>query len=118
MGRKGSQRSAELIQRLVEIGMRVIVDELGVPEQQARQAMREIAHRLANEYGGEFMYVPKDREFVLERRDLQILERLDRGSSVHDVARENGLTARQVYSVVQHARRHLQAKRQNPLPGF
>ena len=99
MGRKGTQRSAELISRLVEIGAATLVEQLAVPEQQAREAMREVAHKLANEYGGAFMYVPKDQEFALDKRDLQIFERLERGSNVYDVARDHGLTERQVYSV-------------------
>lgn len=118
MARKGSRRTAELISRLVEIGTATLVEQLGVPEKQAREAMREVAHKLASEYGGSFMYVPKDRDFALDKRDLQIHQRLERGSNVYDVARDYGLTERQIYAVYQLVRKQLMTRQQGALPGF
>ena len=118
MSRKGSQRSAELISRLVEIGTATLIEQLTVPAAQAREAMRDVAHKLANEYGGAFMYVPKDQEFALDQRDMLIHQRLERGSSVYDVARDYSLTERQIYAIAQHVRERIGANRQNGLPGF
>ena len=118
MARKGSHRSIELISRLVELGTSTLADQLGIPERQAKEAMHEITRKLADEYGGAYIYVPKDQEFALDQRDLRIVEQLDRGSLVEDVARDYGLTERQIYAVAKYARQHLVAKRQTHLPGF
>ena len=64
MGRKGRQRPAELVLRLVEIGAQTLAEQLGVPDERARAAMREIAHQLCNEYGGQNMYVAKESDCV------------------------------------------------------
>ena len=117
MSRKGGKRTSELVLRLVDLGVPELVEQFGVTEQQAREVMREIAHNLARHYGGQFMYVPKDQEFGLTKRDMLIYERLTAGN-VHDLAQEFGLTVRQVYSINSHVRDQVIRKRQNPLPGF
>lgn len=117
MSRKGGKRSAELVLRLVELGSRELVEQLGVVELQAREVMREIAHNLARHYGGQFMYVPKDQEFALTKRDMEIYEELGSGN-VHEVAAKWGLTERQVYAINSYVRDQIMRKRQGELPGF
>lgn len=115
--RRGGKRTAELVLRLVELGARELAEQLKVPEPQARELMREIAHNLARHYGGQFMYVPKDQEFALTKRDLLIFERFN-GSNVQELALEHGLTARQVYAILGHVRDQQLRKLQGELPGF
>lgn len=121
MARRGSTRSAELVLRLVDLGTRTLVEqlgqELGLTEPQAREAMREVAHNLAGEYGGTYMYVPKDREFELTKRDMEIYERLQ-GGNANDLAIEYRLGVQQIYSINRYVRDQLVRKRQGRLPGF
>ena len=121
MARRGSTRSAELVTRLVELGARALVEQFGeelkLTEAQAREAMREIAHSLAREYGGTYMYVPKDQELELTKRDLVIYGRL-RSGNANEVAREHGLSVQQVYAINRYVREMVARKRQNRLPGF
>jgi Mor family transcriptional regulator len=117
MARKGSSRSAELIVQLVGIGTPTLVEQFGVSELQAHQAMREIAHNLARSYGGQLMYVPRDQDFALTKRDMQIYERMGR-ESIHELAKEFDLTVQQLYSINRYVRDQIQRKRQNALPGF
>ena len=118
MGRKGSKKgSAELVVRLVELGSRALVDKCGMADLQARQAMREIAHELAKEYGGTYMYVPKDQELALNKRDMEIHARLQDGNA-NELAREFGLSVQQIYSINRYVREKIIRTRQSALPGF
>lgn len=114
MARRGTTRSAELVVRLVDLGTRTLVDQCGMGEQQAREAMREIAHNLAREYGGTYMYVPKDQELELTKRDLEIYERLQ-GGNANELAREYNLSVQQIYSINRFVRDQIARKRQMPL---
>ena len=117
MGRKASRRPAELIAELVRLGTSTLVETLGISEPKAREAMREVAHNLARNHGGTIMYVPKDMEFSLTKRDLRIYERMGR-ENVHDLAREYDLTAQQLYAINRSVRDQMLRSRQDPLPGF
>lgn len=117
MGRKGSMKSAEMVTRLVDLGARALTEHCGLAETQAREAMREIAHNLSREYGGQYMYVPKDQELELTKRDLVIYERLQ-GGNANDLAKEYGLSVQQIYAINRYVRDSLARKRQNLLPGF
>lgn len=117
MGRKGSTRVTELVQQLISLGTTTLVETFDCKPLQAQQAMREIAHNLARSNGGEYMYVPKDQDFGLTKRDLQIYERMGR-EDVHTLAKEYGLTARQLYSINRYVRDQMVRQRQNALPGF
>lgn len=117
MGRKASRRPAELIADLVSLGTATLVQTLGISEPQAREAMREVAHNLARNHGGTIMYIPKDMEFRLTRRDMRIYERMGR-ENVHDLAKEYQLTAQQLYAINRCVRDQMLRNRQDPLPGF
>lgn len=117
MSRKGGKKTGELLVRLVDLGSRELVEQLTLPEPQARELMREIAHNLARHYGGQFMYCPKDQEFALTKRDMLIFEAFN-GSNAHELGEQHNLTVRQIYSIIKYVRDQLVRKRQNLLPGF
>ena len=117
MSRKGGKRSAEIVTRLVELGAKALVEQFEIADAQAQHVMREIAHDLARHYGGGMVYFPKDHEFALTKRDLEIYAELRSGNAI-DVARKHGLSDRQVYAINRHVLDQVQRKRQNPLPGF
>ena len=117
MPRRGSSEAAELIKVLVELGTRTLVEQCALPESQARESMREIAHDLARNYGGSYMYVPKDSEFQLTRRDLLIYDRMV-GGNANELAREYDLSVQQIYAINRHVREKMQRDRQRPLTGL
>ena len=117
MARKGNKRSADLVLKLVELGTATLVEQLDIPQLQASEAMREIAHNLARQFGGTSVYVPQDHEFELSKRDMIIYERMGR-ESVSALALEYGLSERQVYAINRHVRDQIASKRQTALPGF
>lgn len=102
MARRGAKVAA-LIRVLVELGTRNLVEQCQLPEPQAREAMRQIAHALARNYGGSYMYVPKDSWFALSERDVEIYRRL-MGGNANELAREFGLSVQQVYAINRHVR--------------
>jgi Mor family transcriptional regulator len=116
MARKGSNEAAELIKALVDLGTRTLVEQCNLTEPQARESMREIAHNLARNYGGGYMYVPKDSEFQLTKRDMEIYKRMI-GGNANELAREFGLSVQQLYSINRHVREKLLRDRQGRLPG-
>jgi Mor family transcriptional regulator len=117
MGRKGRPTPAELVMRMIEIGTGEIVRQLAVPETQARVAMREAAHLLCNEYGGQRVYIPQDREYALELRDMQIWHEFN-GHNAPELAAQHALTEQQVGNILAHVRRAQLRKTQVRLPGF
>ena len=117
MARRGTKEAAELIKVLVELGTRTLVKQCGLPEAQARESMREIAHNLARNYGGSYMYVPKDSEFQLTKRDLEIYGRMI-GGNANELAREFDLSVQQIYSINRHVREKVLRDRQGTLVGI
>ena len=118
MARRGnSDRAATLIRRLIEIGVEVLVRDLGVERPKAEASMREIAHDLAKEHGGTYIYVPQDHEFELTKRDMRIWERFN-GHNVHELVAEFGLSSVQIHYIIKHVRRQQARKNQVALPGF
>lgn len=116
MARKGTNEAAEMIKALVDLGTRTLVEQCSLTEPQARESMREIAHNLARNYGGSYMYVPKDSEFQLTKRDMEIYERMI-GGNANELAREFDLSVQQIYSINRHVREKLLRDRQGRLPG-
>jgi Mor family transcriptional regulator len=117
VARRGSKEAAELIKVLVELGTRTLVEQCELPEAQARESMREIAHNLARNYGGSYMYVPKDSEFRLTQRDMEIYQQLI-GGNANEVARRHNLSVQQVYAINRHVREKMLRDRQRPLDGL
>lgn len=121
MTRKGTSRTGMLVTRLVELGTRTLMDHLGevpgITEQQAATVMREVAHNLAREWGGSHLYIPKDNELALTRRDIEIYERAH-GGNINELAMEYRLSRQQVYSICRLVRERQIRSRQAALPGI
>ena len=66
--------------------------------------MREIAHALCAEYGGQMLYMPRDTDFALIRRDLDIAAEHN-GTNTAELAKKYQITSRQVYTILAYVRR-------------
>ncbi|MGK2897822.1 MAG: Mor transcription activator family protein [Burkholderiaceae bacterium] len=117
MGRKGSSKTAEMVSRLVDLGTRTLTKRCAMSEAMAREAMREIAHDLCRDYGGQYVYVPKDQELDLTQRDLDVYNDLTSGNA-NEVAKKHNISVQQVYAINRYVRDKLQRERQHGLPGF
>jgi Mor family transcriptional regulator len=119
--RKGKKKSAaELVMRLVEIGTADLMAKhasLGLTEDVARTSMREIAHKLCQDYGGSLVYVPKDDDFLCAARDADIWAAFD-GTNHQDLADRHGLTLIRIYQIIAAQRAKQRALSQHQLPGF
>lgn len=118
MARTGNnKKAAHLVHRLTEIGATMLARDLGIEQAAGETVMRDIAHALATEAGGSYVYVPKDREFQLLKRDLEIWH-AHTGNNVPELARAHGISETQVYNILAHMRREMKARTQPQLPGF
>lgn len=114
-------KTSEVLQRLTEIGTAELVQQLELPPDQASVVMREVAHLFAQEFGGTDPYISKDLAYKLVPRDLQIFQRMERGGSTLDIARDHNLTPRQVQLITRRLREQQRAAgngRQAAFPGF
>lgn len=106
MGRKGRPTAPELVATMVEHGVAVLAEQLGLQPQQAQAAMREAAYRFCRDYGGQRVSIPQDIQYPLEQRDAQLWARFN-GANVAELAGEFGITEQQVRNILAHMRRQV-----------
>ena len=127
-GRTGRRRPHELIEEMVTIGAKALVDQLQVPEAQARELMRQVAHEVCFTFAKNTIYIPEDLDFVLTQRDEQIWAayqsegpdgvRPYTAGRVEQLAFEHSLSTQQIYNIIRLAKRREVAERQGVLPGM
>lgn len=117
VSRKTRPTAPELVARLVEIGVEVFTSQLDVPTERAKAAMREVAHQLCREYGGQRMSVPQDMQYPLDQRDQELWDAYT-GNNIPDLAARFALTDQQVRNIIGYVRQREAANRQVVLPGF
>lgn len=115
--RRSKPRTSEIVQRLVDIGTTRLVEDAGMDADRARFVVREIAHTLCQEYGGNEFYMPKDSELQLDRRDIKIWEAFN-GKNIWQLATEFNLTERQIRYICAVMRKRAASLNQTVLPGF
>lgn len=135
MGRKGDARVFEFVDAAMSIGVRALTKRLGAGEDVAGEVMREIIHDLCSTWGRQQMYVPAVLEIGRTGRDERIWAAYSDPAGAagrpfsHEritaVAAAEGLSVRQVYSIVALVRQRLDEerhrdllKRQGSLPGL
>lgn len=113
----GRAKPSEIVQRLVDIGAARMSEDLAMPLDRAQVIMREVAHEFCREWGGDRVYLPKDIELPLQRRDREIWERYT-GDNAWQLAREYNLTQRQIRYIIQLMRKRAVQLNQIELPGL
>lgn len=86
----------------------------GVASDLAEQIGSNIANHMAEHWGGQVIGFPKDYIFKLHVRDLEIFNKFN-GANHGALAREYGLTARSIYTIVERVRRKQLDKMQGHL---
>lgn len=127
-GRTGRRRPYQLVDDMVSVGSKELTDQLGVPTEQAREVMRQIAHQVCYMNAKCMIYVPEDLDFELSKRDEQIWiqyqidgpegARKFTAHRVEQLAQEHGLTTQQIYNILRLMKRREVAARQGVLPGL
>ena len=129
MGRKGGRdKAAVFVDALVETGVRQLVGQLGVAEDDARSAMHEIARSICWQYARQEIYVPVDMEWSLSERDRRMWQAYGQhgpdgvkpytAARVAQIAQAEQLTVVHVYRIFKLAQRREMAARQGTLPGL
>ncbi|WP_027714917.1 Mor transcription activator family protein [Desulfuromonas sp. TF] len=109
--KRGSQVLFDLA-RLVTEGQ----IEAGAEPEQARTIGLKAADQVRRTYGGEQVYIPKGLALALTERDYEIWRKFT-GSNSFALAKEYGLTERQIYSILARVRDEEFRKRQMGLFG-
>jgi len=129
-GRQGRKRPYQLVDDMVTVGSRAIIDQLKLPQEQAEELMRQIAHEVCFMNCKVTIYIPEDLEFTLSKRDVEIWSeyQLDgpgptgarkfTAARVDELAAQHKLTAQQIYNIIRLMKKREIAARQGVLPGL
>lgn len=116
-----AERSGPRLRIFVENAVKVIssqlVSNLKLAEDDALEIARNMTHDLCEMHGGDYMYVPKDVEFQMTKRDQVIYERFN-GRNLHQLVKEFGITHTRIYQIVAQMKKVEFARRQRCLPGI
>ncbi|TYG34182.1 transcriptional regulator [Lonepinella koalarum] len=80
-------------------------------QQQARQIGIEIAHEIANAWGGEVIYIPRNLILLLSERDRKIYAEFN-GRNHSELARKYKVSMQWVYQIVKKMRKEEINRRQ------
>lgn len=97
-----NERVAELLADLVS----KVADELkqkGITPETAEEIGNSVAKRIAREWGGCNLYIPRGLLWGIDERDLEIFEKFD-GSNHFELAKEYGLSVQWIYQLVNRVR--------------
>ena len=115
--RRDKPKHSEIIGCFVDIGTDRLVTDVGIDPHRARTIMREIAHRLFSQYGGNEIYFPRDLDFPRYGRDEKIW--LDfKGDNTWELANRYELTERQIRYICEVMRKQAARLNQLELPGL
>lgn len=127
-GRTGRRRPYQLVDDIVSVGSKELTEQFSIPEAIAREAMRQIAHKVCFLNKKSIIYVPEDLDFELTKRDEEIwVEYQTDGPDgarkftphrVDQLAAEHDLSTQQIYNIIRLMRRREVAERQGVLPGL
>ena len=114
---RGRERTAELIADMadqIEACLRSQLPEIGKDE--ARMVGRRVSRYMAQHWGGQNMYFPKDHYGRLSARDKEIWDKFN-GHNQIELAAEYDLTMQHIYRILKAAAEHHRAKNQADLFG-
>jgi Mor family transcriptional regulator len=99
-------RRNELLQDIVDAAIKRLID-LGTPEVAAQLVAHDLADLVAEQWGGQSLSFPRDRDWFLSQRDLEYYDRWDRGAKLHELTRDSGMTERGMRFVLERIQRKL-----------
>ena len=111
----GIDRHLELLEDVQAKVAAMVRAEFSADERRGSLFGRRVADMLADEWGGQSIYVPKDVARRCLKRNVRLFDEFT-GSNVAELARKYGLSEQRVYAVIKQERARRRA-RQLILPG-
>ena len=110
-GKSVSSKGPELLQGLADECSSALAELFGLDKETAERAGREIAERMANQWGGQNIYVPMGLTIRLSQRDQAIYDAFT-GNNHNELASQFGVSMQWVYRIIDKMRRADIAARQ------
>ncbi len=107
-------KGPELLVDLAQHVAFALTELLGIDQERAEHAGREIANRMAAHWGGQNIYFPMGLSYKLSQRDQQIFDEFN-GINHSELARKYGVSLQWIYKIVKTVRQEEIAKRQGKL---
>lgn len=104
-------KAPEILLDLAEHTRELLVQKCQFEDSQAKQIGVELAQCIAENWGGEVIYIPKALLIALSERDLAIWRDFN-GSNQRELARKYGVSMQWVYQIVKKVQKEEVAKRQ------
>lgn len=106
MGCSSNKMTARRHELLADVADRAacILKGYGMGEQQAQDAGDAIADDLADNWGGQYITVPKDMQFRTAKRAQEIHDEFN-GSNHEELARHHGLSVNAIYKILKRVQR-------------
>lgn len=130
MGRHGRKRPYQLIDDIVTVGTKELISQVSMPETQAAEVMRQIAHQVCFMNAKMTIYIPEALELKLSKRDEDIwaeyqvdgpaptCARKFSPARIEELATQHNLTVVQIYNILRLMKKREVAARQGVLPGI
>jgi Mor family transcriptional regulator len=113
----GLKVTPDVVQQLVEVGIRHLTSAAKLEEGQARDVMDEIANDFFRLYEGQNMYMAKNVSFLRSKRDDAIWDAYN-GLNHTELAAQHNITVIHLYRIIERKRQEARRKNQPLLPGF
>lgn len=115
---KNWEVGAELLVDLADNLTTMLTDKLNVPEIKAKAVAQEATALIADNWGGQSVYIPMDIKARASSRNKKIIEAFT-GDNVSDLVREFNLSKQTIYRIVKEERekRKQEIDRRSPRQG-
>lgn len=110
-------RAKSFVDSACRIISAMLENQFELSKKEAVELARNMVHDLCVEYGGTFMYVPKDMHYELSQRDMEIFNEFN-GRNLHQLVKKHGVTHTRIYQIVAQVKKAQIELRQGRLPGF
>ncbi|MEH8031548.1 Mor transcription activator family protein [Gallibacterium anatis] len=104
-------KAPEILLDLAEHAREILVKKHRFENDKAKQIGIELAQCIAENWGGEVIYIPKALLIALSERDLAIWQEFN-GNNYRDLARKYNVSMQWVYQIVKRVQKEEVAKRQ------
>jgi Mor family transcriptional regulator len=104
-----SRLGAELLEDVADHLADLAVRALGIPEAEARVFAQDAAAHLADLWGGQTVYVPKNQVAIIGKRNAEIYAAFT-GDNISDLVTEYNLSRQAIYMIIAAERKRREPK--------